>query len=86
MHRLLQWFRLEGSTPRERIRQNPKQLVALVVVLWVGTLTAYVTFSSFMGSRWATFVILLGAVAVGLHLRQLLIPPSDPTPDGADDA
>lgn len=72
MDRVLGWFRLTGDTPRERIRRNPLQLAALVVILWVGTVVTYFSFSLFMGETWATIVILLGAVAVGLHLRELL--------------
>lgn len=77
MHRVRAWLQLDGDSPGERIRQNPLQIITLAIALWVGTVVAYVTFSSFMGETWATFVILLGAVAVGLHLRDLLIPRSD---------
>lgn len=76
MDQILDWFRLDGDTPRARITQNPLQLIALVAILWIASFAAYTTFTSFMGERWAAFVILLGAVAVGLHLRDLLIRPA----------
>ncbi len=75
MRRILAWMQLEGETPRERIRQNPIQLVVMVVTLWIATVITYFSFSMFMGEFWATLVIILGAIAVGFHLRDLLVPP-----------
>lgn len=77
MKRVLQWFQLEGDTPGERIRQNPLQLIALVIILWVVTVFTYFSFSQFMGEMWATIVIVLGAIAVAFHLRDLLVPPRE---------
>lgn len=74
MERIRQWFELSGETPRDRIRENPVQLGALAVVLWIGAFVAYFSLELFMGEVWATLVILLGAIAVGFHLRDLLVP------------
>lgn len=76
MQRFLAWLQLEGDSPSERLRNNPAQLVVLVIGLWIATVVIYYTFASFMGAFWATLVILLGAIAVGLHLRELLVPPT----------
>lgn len=73
MNRVIRWFELEGETPGERIRQNPIKLLILVIGLWITTVIAYFSFSQFMGELWATIVILLGAVAVAFHLRDLLV-------------
>lgn len=83
MNRLLAWFQLEGETPGERIRQNPGKLAVFVLVVLVGSLVVYGTLSLFMGEVLVTIVMILGAVAVGLHLRRLLVPPQ-PAPASAD--
>lgn len=73
MGRLREWFRLEGDSPGERIRKNPLQLLVLVFLAWFFAMGIYVSSVAWLGEFWTAILMLLLAVAVGLHVRRFMV-------------
>lgn len=68
-----EWLRLKGDSPGERVRRNPLQLIALVVVVWMLAIGVYMSLEPLFGELVTALVMILGGVLVALHLRDLLV-------------
>lgn len=71
----LDWFRLEGDTPKERIKRNPLQLLVLVLIVWFFAIGIYVSMVGWLGEFWTAVLMILTALAAGLHIRRFMVSP-----------
>ena len=79
---LSEWLRIEGTTPRERMRNGYKQLFVICLLGWAGARVVWELLSVLIGPPAAAVVIVVLGVLVGLDLRDRMIGPvgDDKTP------
>lgn len=70
-----EWLRVDGSTPRERIRNGYRQFIVVGVLVWAGVFVVWEFLSLVVGPAAAAVVVVVLAVYVALDLRDRMIGP-----------